>query len=185
MACVYIPTPVLGIIKVLLIWFFFTCMCAVVTFSLSRQYIIDNWSEYKCNPLVTPFAAAFGKDSQKTTHECMSGQFTAMSHHMHSPFMNVFESMSKALENAGSMIGDMSFVSGNVAGSFGGGFSKVLGQLGNVGATVQFLIIKIETLLQRLVATVAVIMYSMSSILQGVLAVQEDEGLHKMIDKLL
>jgi len=184
MACIYIPTPALGFIKILLIWFFFSCMCGIITFKLSRQYIIDNWSEYKCNPLVTPFASAFGKDSQETMHECSSVHFTALSSNMQTPFMGVFQSMSSALENAGSMISDMSFASGNVAGSFSGGFSNILGQLGNIGSTVQYLIIKIETLLQRLVATVAVIMYSMSSILQGILAVKQDDNLLKMIDKL-
>ena len=157
MACIYIPTPALGFIKVLLIWFFFSCMCGIVTFTLSRQYIIDNWADYKCNPLVTPFASVFGKDSQEAMRDCTSVQFTALSSNMQSPFMSVFNSMSSALENAGSMIGDMSFASGNIAGSFGAGFSNILGQLGNVGSTVQYLIIKIEPLLPRLVATIEVI----------------------------
>jgi hypothetical protein len=184
MACVYIPTPVLGFIKVILIWFLFSCACAVITFSLSRQYIIDNWAEYKCNPIITPFAPAFGKDSAQTSKECLSMNFTALSSDMHTPFLGVFGAFTDALQNAGGMIGDMSFVSGNVAGSFGSGFSQILSQLGNVGSTVQFLMIKIETLLQRLVATVATIMYAMSSLLQGILAVQQDQGLLEMIDKL-
>ena len=184
MACVYIPTPALGFIKVVLIWFFFTCACAVLTFSLSRQYIIDNWADYKCNPMITPFAPAFGKDSAETMRECSSANFTSLSYEMHSPFMNVFDSFSDALGNAGSMLGDMSFVSGNVAGSFGSSFSQILGQLGNVGATIQYLMIKIETLLQRLVATIAVIMFAMSSVLQGVIAVSQDESLLSLIDEL-
>ena len=79
----------------------------------------------------------------------------------------------------------MSFVSGNVAGSFGDGLSKLMGQFANGGSTIQYLMIKIETLLQRLVATIAVIMYSMTSLLQGVLAIQQDEGLFNMVDTLL
>ena len=184
MACVFIPTPVLGFIKVVLIWFFFTCACALITFNLSRQFIIDNWSEYKCNPIITPFAPAFGKDSAQTSKECLSLDFTAMASDMQTPFLGVFDSMSAALANAGDMIGEMSFVSGNMAGSFGTGFSQILSQLGNVGSTVQFLMIKIETLLQRLVATIATIMYAMASLLQGILAIQQDQGLLDMIDKL-
>jgi hypothetical protein len=185
MACVYIPTPVLGFIKVVLIWFFFTCACAVVTFFLSRQYIIDNWVEYKCNPMITPFASAFGKDSAETMKECSSANFRSMSFDMHMPFMNIFDSFSTALGDTGSMLGDMSFVSGNMAGSFGANFSQVLGQLGNVGATIQYLMIKIETLLQRLVATIAVIMFAMSSVLQGVVAVSQDQSLLNLIDELI
>ena len=88
MACVYIPTAALGFIKVALIGFFFTCVCAVITFVLSRQYIIDNWAEYKCNPLITPFASAFGKDSAATMKECASANFVSMSYDMHTPFMD-------------------------------------------------------------------------------------------------
>ena len=60
----------------------------------------------------------------------------------------------------------------------------VIGQLGNVGAALQYLIIKVETLLQRLIAAVAVILYSMQSILQGIIGVKRDDGLHKLIASL-
>ena len=148
MACVYIPTPALGFVKIVLIWFFFSCMCAVVTFSLSRQYIIDNWGEYKCNPLITPFAAAFGKNSTETMHDCLTGRYTALSAGMHQPLLGIMGSLGNAIGNAGGMVGDMSFVSGNVAGSFGDGLSKLMGQFANGGSTIQYLMIKIETLLQ-------------------------------------
>lgn len=185
MACVYIPTQALGLIKVLLIWFFFSCVCAVITFFFSRQYIIDNWKDYKCNPLVTPFASAFGHDSTATMHDCLSVNFTAMSSQMHRPFMSIFDSMTDALSNVGSMSSDLNFMSSGITSSFGDGFSKILGQMGNVGSSMQFLIIKIETLLQRLVATVAVIMYSMSSLLNGILSVQRDASLNNIVDNII
>ena len=84
MACVYVPTRALGLIKILLIWFFFSCVCAVVTFLFSRQYIIDNWNEYKCSPLITPFASAFNQDPTETLHQCLNVNYMAMSSEMHS-----------------------------------------------------------------------------------------------------
>ena len=88
----------------------------------------------------------------------------AMASSMMMPMTNVFGSITDGLNNASGLIGDLDFVSSNVTSLFGNGFSKILGQLGNIGSAIQYLIIKIQTVLQRLIATVAVIMFSMSSV---------------------
>ena len=185
MACIFIPTEVVGAIKVLLIGFFFICIWFIVSFYFCRQYIMDNWSKYKCNPLILPFATMFGYDPTKTLQECLGMQNFAMASSMMMPMTNVFSSITDGLNNASGLIGDLDFVSTNITSLFGNGFSKILGQLGNIGSAVQYLIIKIQTVLQRLIATVAVIMFSMSSLLQGLLAIKRDTGLQRLIDKVL
>ena len=184
MACIFIPTVVVGTIKVILIGFFFACICFFVTFYFSRQYIIDNWDEYKCNPLIIPSAGLFGHDAATTLRECLMMQHLALASVTMSPMTNIFSSFSSALTDAGSLVGDLDFVSSNMTGTFGSGFSKIMDQLGDVGSTIQYLIIKIETILQRLVAAIAVIMYSLSSLLQGVLAIKRDTELLNLIQKI-
>jgi hypothetical protein len=185
MACIYIPTGVIGTIKVVLILFMFSCISFMVTAYFSRQQIIDNWSEYKCNPLIMTSAGLFGHNATQTLQECLGMQHLALASRTLSPMTNVMDSMSNALESANGIIGDMDFVSTNMTGMFGSGFGKIMGQLGNVGSAIQYLIIKIETLLQRLIATIAVIMYSMQSLLQGVLAIKRDTGLQDLVQRII
>ena len=185
MACIYIPTPVVGLIKVILIGMLFSIVSFIVTFFFARQIIIDDWGKYKCNPLIIPFAGMFGHDAADTLTECMSRQALAVTSLVSNPFSNTFKSFSNTLSAAADMIGDVDFLSGGMTNMFTSSFGKILGQLGNVGSAIQYLIIKIETLLQRIVAVVTVIMYTMSSLLQGVLALKRDEGLLDTIDHIL
>jgi hypothetical protein len=185
MACIFIPTEVVGAIKIILIGLFFSSVCFIVTFYFCRQYIMDNWSKYKCNPLILPCATMFGQDPGKTLQECLGMQNFAMASSMMMPMTGVLGSITGALDNASGLIGDLDFVSTSTTSLFGNGFSKILGQLGNIGSAIQYLIIKIQTVLQRLIATVAVIMFSMSSLLQGLLAIKRDTGLQRLIDKVL
>jgi hypothetical protein len=185
MACIYIPTPAIGCIKVMLIGLFFACVTFIVTFFFSRQYIMDNWDQYRCNPLVIPFAATFGHDSSKTLQECLTGNFVAMAPEIHAPFFNVFGGLSGGMLNLSNIMSDIHLTTGFHMDSFNFGLSNILDKLGDFGGAMHYLVIKLETLLQRLVATIAVIMYSMSMLLQGITSTRLDKDLQKMISKII
>ena len=163
----------------------FSTVSFIVTFFFARQAIIDDWGKYKCNPLIIPFAGLFGHDSAQTLQECMANQAFAATALISNPFANTFRSLSDAMQSTASIVSDMDFLSTGMTNMFSSSFGKILGQLGNVGSAIQYLIIKIETLLQRIVAVVTVIIYTMSSLLQGVLALKQDEGLLDTIDVIL
>ena len=184
MACVYIPDRLLGFIKILIIYFFFTCIVSVVVLVFSRQIIIDNWGKYKCNPLITPFAEVFGHDSQETMDECSKEVFKMQSMSLTGPMTGLFGSLTGAMGSMGSIMGDLTMSSSSLASVFGNGISSFMSQMANVGSTVQYLIIKIQTLLQRLMATVLVIVYTMNGLVQGILGVQKDETFRGIVDFL-
>lgn len=184
MACVYIPDRLLGFIKILIIYFFFTCIVSVVVLVFSRQIIIDNWGKYKCNPLITPFAEVFGHDSQETMDECSKEVFKMQSMSLTGPMTGLFDSLTGAMGSMGSIMGDLTMSSSSLASVFGNGISSFMSQMANVGSTVQYLIIKIQTLLQRLMATVLVIVYTMNGLVQGILGVQKDETFRGIVDFL-
>jgi hypothetical protein len=174
MACVYIPDRLLGFIKILVIKFFFTSLVSVVVLVFSRQIIIENWGEYKCNPLVTPFAGLFGHDSAKTLQDCSHQTFSGHAIKLAGPMTNLFEAHMQGLNGLGGIMSDLNVGSSSLASVFGKGISSFMSQLTNVASTIQYLIIKIQTLLQRLVATLLVMVYSMNSLMQGVLGIQQD-----------
>lgn len=184
MACVYIPDRLLGFIKILIIKFFFSCVVSVVVFVFSRQIIIDNWREYKCNPMVTPFAEVFGHDSKVTMHECSKEVFKMHSASLALPLTGLFGGLGSSMNMLGSIMGDLTMSSSSLASVFGNGISNFMTQMTNVGSTIQYLIIKIQTLLQRLMATILVIVYTMNGLVQGILGLQKDETFRYIVDFL-
>ena len=172
MACVYIPDRLLGFIKILIIWFFFSCIMTLVTLVFSRQAIIDNWNEYKCNPLVTPFAGFFGKDATTSSNECSSSLFMGQSFDLMGPTLDIFGDLSDTLDGLSDIMNDLTHGTSGFASMFGKGLRGFLQQLSNVGSTFQYLVIKMQTLLSRIVATMATVMYTLMSLFQGMLGIQ-------------
>ena len=185
MAYVYIPDFLLGVIKLLVIMFFFSMVTSAVVIYCSRQTIIDNWPQYKCNPMVTPFANVFGKDPTKTMQECSSMVFEGHSMTMMNPLVDVFGNITNAMGSIGDIMTDLNMTSSSMAGMFGTGIKDILQKLGNAGSAIQYLVIKMQTLLQRLVATVLVMLYSMDSMMNGILGIMNDKLLISSVDHIM
>lgn len=184
MACVYIPERLLGFIKILIIKLFFTCILSIIVLVFSRQIIIDNWSEYMCNPLITPFAGMFGKDSTTTMEECSHMTFKSQTFSLTDPLTKIFDGHMSGLLGLGSMLSDLNSTSSGLFSVFTKGITSFVSQMSNVATTIQYLIIKIQTLLQRLVATMLVMVYSMNSLVQGVIGIQQDKTFRDTLDFL-
>lgn len=185
MACVYVPDALLGVLKLVIIAFFFSSVTMTIVLVCSRQDVIDNWADYKCNPLITPFAGFFGKDSGETMKECSQMVFQGQSVNMMGPMVGIFGNLTGALGNLGGMMVDLNMGSSAMANIFGTGLSDLMRKIGDAGSAIQYLIIKINTLLQRLVAVVLVMVYSMNSLLRGVLGISGDGALNAVGDFLL
>ena len=174
-----------GLAKLAVIVLIFLAL-AIVSFMLNtRRFIMDNWAKYQCNPLIIPFAEFFGRDSMQTNEECMLKTYTSAHASSLPPFLDIMDSMSGTMSSAGEMMTEMDYVLGGVQNMFSDGFGKVLSQIGNTTAVAQYLITKMEVLLQRLSATLIVVMYTLNASLQGVLAVRRDKSLLNAVDTLL
>lgn len=164
MACVYIPDRLLGFIKILLIWFFFSCVLSLVILVVSRQIIIDRWDDYKCNPLITPFASAFGHDAQTTMHQCSSQIFHMQATPMIGSLTDVFgdlagigDALMNGLSNAMDALG-----AGNQFTE--GVFKNFISQLENVGSVFHGLVIHLQMLFSQLAASLLTIVNTLESI---------------------
>lgn len=185
MYCVKIPIWFVGLFKIVLIFTLFILVTTLITIVYARQIIMDDWDTYRCNPLVIPLAGLFGHDSSETMSQCMFMNFKATSNVMMNPFVNTFNVFSGTLGSASEAMKDMNFVLGSVRNTFASGFSGILGRIGNLSSAAQYLMVKMETLLQRLTAILVVAMYSLYSILQGLRVIKNDRSLLNAIDTIL
>ena len=59
------------IILSLLIIFIFLMCCLVSYLSKGFKHIQNNWPQYRCNPVIMPFAGYFGHDTEENFAQCI------------------------------------------------------------------------------------------------------------------
>lgn len=179
MACVYIPDRLLGLVKILIIVFFFSSAMSLVVLVMSRQIIMDSWDEYKCNPMITPFASAFGHDSAITMQQCSAEVFHTQATPLIGSMTGVFSDIADLSD------GLMSGLSNSMEGLDANNqfttrvFGNFMAQLENVGSTFQGLIIQIQTLFARLAASLLTTVYTLESVFYAM------TGVRPVIEKLV
>jgi len=184
MALVYIPNFIVGLSKVSLIVFFFIVITSVIALVFSRQIVMNNWSTYRCNPLIIPFAGYFGHSAEESMNECLHMNMQVNSPSLFGPVMQTLDSMTSTFESAGTSMMGLNTMLGGVSSMFTSSFSNILGQLNDVGSATQYLMVKMKTIFERIAATVLLLIYSLYSILQGLLAIKNDTALEKAVEKL-
>ena len=105
--CTTLGHYIIEIIKVILILSVFLIATAIILAVQYKQYIEDNWIEYRCNPLVFPFAGYFGQDSSETFSNCMMQIFTGFGGNMLAPVGFMGGQMSGILKDFTNSIQDI------------------------------------------------------------------------------
>jgi hypothetical protein len=185
MYCIKIPTWLFGLIKIALITLVFSAITSVITIFYARQIIMDSWDEYRCNPMVIPFAGMFGHDSSETMTQCMFMNFKASSKYHMLPYVNTTNVVTDAIGKVAGGMYSLSSLTNSVQTAFGNSFKDIVGKIGNFNAVLYYLLVKMETILQRLVAIVVVAMYTLFSMLQGLKAIGNDKSLKNTVDTIL
>lgn len=75
----------------------FVIILLYIVLVYNRQSIIDNWDNYKCNPLVMPFAHYFGKDTMGNLNGCLWTGYKSNFAILIAPFNYMTEIMKKVI----------------------------------------------------------------------------------------
>ena len=181
--CVFVIKPFLGLAKVLLIVFFFMSVYAMVAMYNMRRIIMDNWDEYKCNPLVTPFSELFGRSSVETRNQCVEFSYMSNSQFMINPLTNVFSKISLGFGDILAITNDVNFMTVGIKKEFSAGYLNLLRYLQNVASTMQYLVYKIQTMMQRMVAVIYVLLNVTQELLTGMESATSDPTMDRLANK--
>jgi len=184
MACIYLPNFIVGLMKICFIGGVFLFVTMIIMILLSRDLIMNNWNMYRCNPFIMMFAWYFGHSGEDTMYSCSYSNMKSMSPTLFKPFFSIFKGFSQSFDMAGGAMEDMNSIIGNVSTLFQHNFNFILDKMDNVGSAIQYLVAKMKVLLDRLSATLLLLIYSVYSVLQGLRAIQKDKGLEKAVGKL-
>ena len=167
MVCMYFPGWLVGTMRLVA----YTVCVALLTFLIillgMRREIMNNWGLYRCNPLILPFAALFGHDPSQTFTECLSSNIDEATGPVVKPYDDLFSMLKDTTNSMTESLGDVGTVLSNMRDDVTDGIANVATKMGNVGATAQFMMYKIQAIFQKLLALYVTLLYFAWSMMKG------------------
>lgn len=141
-----------------------TTIVAIVTslylFALSRvQFLKKNWVEYRCNPLYMPMAGLVGDSVVTNFTKCTMKGFQDYAGFVMDPLMGEFAVVNETLDEVGGAMNSMRSMMSGVRGGFLGIIGSVFGKIQNLMSQFQYIIIRMRTLLSRIVGVMLSFIY--------------------------
>jgi hypothetical protein len=172
--CTTLGAYIIEVIKIILILSVFLIATIIIVWSQYKQYIQDNWLEYRCNPLIMPFSGYFGHDSSENFSNCMMQIFTGFGGNMLQPVSFMHGQISGILKDFTDNIQGMRgffYTFRNLFLTFVQGIMK---RIEDGASTLQYLMTKLKAILERLWGIMVTIIYvgftsveTMTSVFKG------------------
>jgi hypothetical protein len=115
------------------------------------QELKDNWPLYRCNPAYMPMAGLVGQDPFKTFTDCTMKRFQDYTGFVVDPIMGQFTQVNSIVTNIGGAMNDMRGMMAQTRTGFLGMIGTVFGKIHNLMSQFQYIIIRMRTLMARLV----------------------------------
>ena len=119
----------------------------------------DNWPIYRCNPAYMPFAGLVGKDPFKNFTDCTMKSFQDYTGFVVDPIMAQFSQVTGVVTQIGGAMNDMRGMMAQTRTGFLGIVGTVFGKIENLMSQFQYIIIRMRTLMARLVGIMMSFVY--------------------------
>lgn len=119
----------------------------------------DNWPAYRCNPAYMPFAGLVGQDPFKNFTDCTMKSFQDYTGFVVDPIMAQFSQVTDVVTEIGGAMDDMRGMMAQTRTGFLGIVGTVFGKIENLMSQFQYIIIRMRTLMARLVGIMMSFVY--------------------------
>lgn len=119
----------------------------------------DNWQEYKCNPAYMPFAGFVGQDVFKTFTDCTMKSFHDYTGFVVDPIMSQFSTVANVVSEIDNSMSSMRVMMAQTRTGFLGIVGMVFGKIQNLMSQFQYIIIRMRTLLARVIGIMMSFIY--------------------------
>lgn len=135
------------------------CTCFYI-FGMSRiNNLKQNWVQYRCNPIYMPFAGMVGDNVVSNFTKCTMKGFQDYTGFVMDPLMAEFSIVNETLGEIGGAMNSMRSMMSGVRGGFLGIIGAVFGKIQNLLSQFQYIIVRMRTLLSRVVGTMLSFIY--------------------------
>lgn len=129
-------------------------------FGLSQvQHLKQHWAEYRCNPVYMPMAGFVGDNVVSNFTKCTMKGFQDYAGFMMDPLMAEFSVVNETLTEVGGAMNSMRSMMSSTRSGFLGIIGAVFGKIQNLLSQFQYIIVRMRTLLSRIVGTMLSFVY--------------------------
>jgi hypothetical protein len=125
-----------------------------------KKYLKDHWSELRCNPLYMPLASYAGYDISQNLVNCVTKSFSDYAGLGMDGMNSQMSLVTDTLGTLNDSMDDMRGMMGTTRGGFMMVFQMVFGKIANLMGSMQYLMIRIRTLMGRIVGVFASLIYA-------------------------
>lgn len=123
------------------------------------DHIKKNWVQYRCNPIYMPLAGFVGQDVFQNFTKCTMKGFHDYAGFMMDPIMGEFAVINETVTEVGGAVQDMRGMMSSTRSGFVGIIGSVFGKIQNTMSSIQYIIIRMRTLMARIVGVMMSFMY--------------------------
>ena len=120
------------ITNTIIIIIIFATINIVSVLGIGIQHIKQNWNEYKCMPVIIPFAGYFDHDPMDTFNSCIQGVLGNFMSEILGPIYTIF----KQISAIGEQMGQFTSMFNNILGIFKINFLDMLGNAFDIGTKI-------------------------------------------------
>jgi len=129
-------------------------------FALSQvSFLKKNWVKYRCHPLYMPMAGFVGEDVSTNFTKCTMKGFQDYAGFVMDPIMSQFSLFNSVIGDISGAMNDMRGMMSDTRNGFLGIVGTVFGKIENLMSQFQYIIIRMRTLLARVVGIMMSFMY--------------------------
>lgn len=129
-------------------------------FALTQiKFLKANWPKYRCNPIYMPMAGFVGQDVGANFTKCTMKGFQDYAGFVMDPIMSQFSLFNSVIGDIATSMNDMRGMMSDTRNGFLGIVGTVFGKIENLMSQFQYIIIRMRTLLARVVGIMMSFMY--------------------------
>lgn len=139
-----IENNILQISKLVITAIIFLTITLYLIFKNNRQYIINNWVEYRCNPFIMPFAGFFGKPVSDNFMNCLWVLVKKYAGFLLMPIKYITQLIHNVLKDFGNSINSIRKMTLQIRTFFLSIIGNVMSRLWGVIGDMQYFVVKLR-----------------------------------------
>lgn len=135
-------------------------LATLYLFGMSQiDFLKKNWVQYRCNPIYMPMAGMVGANTIDNFYKCTAKGFHDYAGFVMDPVMSEVSVITDSITEISDNMGDMRSMMGDMRGGFLGIVGTVFGKIQNLMSQTQYIIIRMRTLMARIIGVMMSFVY--------------------------
>jgi hypothetical protein len=152
-----------SILKIVVYLIIFFSVLGFILLNKNKQYVIDNWPEYRCNPVIMPFAGYFGKDAGENFTGCLTSSFGKFFKILIKPFQFIIKNIQYLLGDLLSQINIVRTITKPIREFVNMATRMIFEKTQGLMNTIMYSFYKINNIMKRLFANFRLMIYTLEA----------------------